>query len=309
MVFGIAAPWGNTVASKAKLNLMTIPSGPGADLATLDVTKHGACRCTSTASGFVTGHFYISDAISTWIDVSVAAGHTHESTATGGTLYNIFAGVGNMDLIDSAGHLIFAADKAKWLEAITSTGVVTNDTDGTTSERSIKMDSGATSGARASITMVGGVEMDFAKPSMWQSKTLVPTMTSLNLRFGFHSDMVTSADSNNVNYGIEICTATNNNWWARSASGTATSASDTTFAATTARQGIVILGRPDLSPVKTLTYIDANAAFSKTTNIPITGGGGVSNIFRYSIKNSTGASRTLFTYATRVRYYAVSNWV
>ena len=309
MAFGIAAPWGNTVASKAKLNLMTIPAGPGADLATLDVTKHGACRCTTTGSGFVASHFYISDGVSTWIDVSVTASHAHESVATGGTLFDIYAAVGNMDLIDSGGFLMFAADKAKWLESVTSTGVITNDTDGTTSERSIKLDSGATSGARASISMVGGVEMDFAKPSMWQSKTLIPTMTSLNLRFGFHIDNVTSADSTNVNYGVEICTATNTNWWTRSANGTATSASDTTIAATTNRQGITILGRPDLSPAKILTYIDANAAFSKTSNVPISGGGGVSNIFRYSHKNSTGSSRTLFTYATRVRYYAVSNWV
>ena len=212
MAFGVAGPWGNTVGSKPKMNLMTIISGAGADLATLDPTKHSACRCTATGSGFTVNHFYISNGVNNWVDVSVATAHTHDSSTQGGTLAEILQAAGNTKLIDTGGVFMFAADFNDWLVANASTGAVTNDTDGTTSERSIKLATGATSGARASISMVGGIEMDFSKPSMWQSKVLITTLSSLNLRFGMHVDMVTSADSNNVNYGAEICTATNNNW-------------------------------------------------------------------------------------------------
>jgi hypothetical protein len=311
MAFGVAGPWGNTVASKVKLNLMTIVSGAGADLATLDFTKHSACRCTSTGSGFTLGHFYVSDNTQ-WIDVSVATSHTHESAITGGTFFEILAASGNKDLIDTGGFLMFAADVAKWTTSHTSTANEANDLDGTTAEKSIKLTTGTTSGSRASISMPGGVEMDFGKPSMWQAKTLLTTLSSLNFRWGFHVDNVSSADSNNINYGIEICTATNNNYWARSASGSNKSAEDTTIAATTNRQGTRGICRPDLSPARTITYVDASSGYTKTTDIPVTNGAsppGTANIFRFSTKNSTTADRPLFVYASRWRYYGVSDWV
>jgi hypothetical protein len=308
MAFGVAGPWGNTVGSKPKMNLMTMVSGAGSDLATLDPTKQGSCRCTTTGSGFTINHFYISNGVNAWVDVSVATSHTHDSPTQGGTLLEILQAAGNSKLIDTAGFFMFDADVAQWVTTLTSTGAATNDTDGTTFEKSVKLATGATSGASATINVPGGVDVNFAQPGMWQSKIRIGTLSSLNCRGGVHTDSVVSADSNNVAYGLEVCTATNNNWWSRTASGTNKSVEDTTIAATVNRAGLKIIHLPTASPAKTIAYIDASTGYTKTTDIPVAGGGGHSNLFRWSIKNSTGADRPMYVYATRVRYYANTNW-
>ena len=112
-----------------------------------------------------------------------------------------------------------------------------------------------------------------------------------------------------MNYGAEVCTATNNNWWIRSATASATSATNTAIAATTNRVGIKLEAYPDLGTPAILMYIDAATAVQKTTNVPITGTGANNDVIRFSVKNSTSNDRPWFVYGCRLAYTVSGAWV
>ena len=308
MAFGLGSPWSDsTVGSASRMNLQVCIVGPAADLALLDPTLFTLCKATTTGSGFTLDHVYVARTDGTgWDDISSAQPHTHTGNSDGGLLSDVE--ISNGQMVDTGARFMFAADKANWTESISSTGSVTNDTDGTTSEKSILLDSGSTSGSRSQITMTGGVPNDFQYRSSFQTKIRIGTLSSMTYRGGIHTDAVTSADSNNEAYGAEVCTATNNNWWVRSAHGTNKSAEDSTVAATTNRVGLKLVHYPEVAVPYIDFFIDdpTTVVYSKTTFVPSAATahtGARSNIFRHSLKNSTGSSRTVYVYATRVIYY------
>lgn len=295
MVFGLYGPADDqTSASATRVNGMWMISGPGADLATCTPSKHLLLRCTSTSSGFTLNHLYIALADGTgWTDVA------------SGSASNVRS---NPKFID----MTFVKERdivtASWTESNSSTGDCVDDTDGTTGEKSIKLTTGATSGSRAQITQ-SGLKQDFGVDSIFQFKARIGTLSSLNLRGGVNCDPVTSADSNTASYSAEICTATNNNWFIRTASGSNKNSSDTTVTATTNRTGVKI-EHYATGTVKVMMYIDANTAITSTTTVPTTGQVGANNdVIRFSMKNSTGADRTWFMYDCRLAYTVSDSWV
>ena len=307
MVFGNGGPWSTTTsASTARLNLTSVISGTGADLATLDKTLHVIAKCTSTGSGFTINHVYQTTADGTsWTDVTATAAHTHSSTGEGGGLEQIFTA--NSKFYDLGLTRTTDLKKASWNETVTTSGTGTDTIDGTSGERSIALSTGATSGGAYTITYPH-LQIDFSKRSFFQFKAKITTLSALALHSGVNCDLVTDADSNTVKYDAEICTTTNNNWHLRTASGSNKSMSDTGTAATTNRVGIRIELFPDLGTPEADMYIDAGTVFQKTSDIPISGTSEDNNLIRHSIKNSAAADKIYNVYASRLAYYISDNW-
>lgn len=309
MVFGLFGPWDTTTpGSTSKMNGVTVISGTGDDLATLDKTQYVIVKCTVSGSGLIADHVYETSADGTsFIDISSIAEHDHSGLTDGGRLIDIFRY--NPKYVDTGAYFTTNQEFAKYVTAVSGTGAVTDDVDGTTEEKSILLDTGATSGSGSNIRQ-RGILLDFGQRSFYQVKLRIGTLSSVTLRSGVQCDRCTDADSNNKQYCAEVCTVTNNNWFLRTASGSAHTASDTTITATTNRVGIRMVHFPDVSPIRVDMYVDASAAFQKTTNIPASGANSnVNNLFRTSIKNSTAASRTLYNYANRIAYVALDSWI
>ena len=275
---------------------MQMITGAGSDLATLTPSKHYLLRCTTGGSGFAADTLYIAN--------STETGYVACTMVSGGTS----SALPNPKFIDTQATFNTDIRKIKWVESHASGGTATDDTDGTTGEQSIKLSTGATSGARAQITQVG-LKQDFGVNSGLQFKSRIATLSSLVLRGGVNCDPVTSADSNTAAYAAEICTATNNNWQIRTASGSNKNVSDTTIAATTNRQALK-LEHTAVGTIKVTLTIDSNAAAQSTTTVPTTGQVGANNnLIRFSIKNSTAANRDWFVYGCRLAYTVSDNWV
>jgi hypothetical protein len=301
MVFGTGGPWTDaTQGSGSKMNKMTVISGPGDDLTLLTKTDYVIIKCTvdeTGGTGLLKDHVYASSTDGTsWIDIS------HITF----TPLDVFTA--SSKFMDTMGLYVFDVTKDRYGQTVTSTATIVDDTDGTTGEGSVKLATGATSGSAASIRK-GGLKLNFAKSSFFQTKLRIGTASSLVYHGGSNVDLVTDADSNTVKYGAEICTATNNNWQVRSATGSAKSLSDYGFAISTNRVGIRLYHYPNTGTHRVEMYIDANAVFQKTSDIPITGVTGDTTLFRHSFKNSTAADRTLFIYGSRIAYEILDNWV
>src|ERR1051325_2028306 len=148
---GVGSAWTEaTPASVSKLNFMEVVSGTGAELAALDKSKHRLVACTSTGSGYTLDHVCLfSTDGTTAIDLLNIAAHTHTSASDGGDIVDVFrANPKFMDLILTKTNDL---QSAQWNTTTVSTGTVSNDTDGTTGERSIKLLTGATSGGAETI--------------------------------------------------------------------------------------------------------------------------------------------------------------
>ncbi len=304
----VSTPWTNsTPASTARNNKVTIISDTGTNLAALDKTKHRAVFCTATGGGLTVNHLYLVNAAQdAFIDLGVVASHTHTSSTDGGSFIDIIVANPKAFILGltKTDELL----KANWIQTVTSTGVITDDTDGTTLERSVKLDSGATSGASATISYPH-LKLDFSVTSIYQTKLRIGTATSLALHTGVGADDITAADSNTRKYQAEVCTATNSNWWLRTASGSANSASDTGIAITANRVAIKIIHYPTLGTPRVDLQVDTGTLLQKTTNIPTSGATAEGNIIKHSLKNSTAASRTMFVYDSRLQYIVSDNWV
>ena len=309
----LSVPWNSTPSSDAKLNLMTNISDTGDNLSALDKTKHKLVICTSTGSGFTINHLYLFSADGTTaIDVTAVAAHTHSGSTDGGDIVDVFRSNPKfMDLVLTKATDLFETNWASpefWIKTIVTTGVVANDTDGTSGERSIKLTTGTTSGGAATINYPH-LQLNFAKRSVFQFKGRLSANTTLAAHSGVNADDVTAADSNTIKYNAEVCTATNTNWFLRTADGSANSTSDSGTAFTTNRVGIRIEHFPDLGTPRADMYIDAGTVFSKTTNIPVSGTTADNNIIKHSLKCSAGsASRDYFVYGSRLRYTISDDW-
>ena len=309
MTFGLGGPWdATTPGSSSKLNLMTVPSGSGADISGLDKTLYKIVVCTLDGGGLLKDHVYVANAAAdAWIDISVTGAHYHTGTSDGGEFLDIFSA--NPLFADTGFNFMHNIDKARWVETVTSTGSTANDTDGTTGELSFKLTTGATSGAAATLAMKG-LKLDFAKRSSFQFKArLGATITTLALHSGVNAVDVTAVDSSTVKYNAEVCTVTNSNWNLRTASGTNKTSSDTGTAISTSRVAIRLEHYPTLGVPEVDMYINAATVFQKTSDIPVAGTTGVATLMKHSLKNSSASSRDYFVYANRLRYNILDNWV
>jgi len=306
----IAGPWDDaTEGSASKLNFMTNLSLPGDELEALDKSQFRIVFCTATSTGgnLIKDHTYAVDTeAEEFIDITSVGSHTHSGTDDGGGLLDIYSA--NPLFADTGALFMHNIDIAKWVETNTSTGDSTNDTDGSTGELSIKMSTGATSGASTTVAMKG-LKLDFSKRSSFQFKARIGTATSLALHSGVNADDVTAVDSNTAKYDAEVCTVTNTNWNLRTASGSNKTSSDTGIAISTSRVGIRLEHYPDLGVPEVDMYLDANTVFQKTSDVPVSGTTAVANLMKHSLKNSTAADRTYFVYGNRLRYSISDNWV
>jgi hypothetical protein len=304
---GLGDEWDNaTPASVAKMNGMTVTYGTGAYLAALDKTKHKLVVCTSTGSGLTVDHVYLANSTgTTWLDIGGILPHTHSAEDTGGSFKFIL--LGNPEIIDL--DLIKTTDMvtSAWDTVFTGTGSAESATDGS-SIRYIKLRPNATSGSGATIRYPGPLNLDFALSSMFICSTQIDTASSLALHAGVNADDVTAADTNTRKYNAEVCTATNLNWFLRSADNAANSTSDTGTAITTNRVGIKILHLMNLGTPEVNMEIDGGTTFQKTSNVPISGSTTTNNLVKFSIKNSTGADRPYRVYGCRIAYTTSSAW-
>lgn len=308
----LGEPWDeSTPGSASKKNLTSVISMEGDDLALLDKTKFKILACTATGSGFTVDHVYLTTADGTSVvDVTSVLPHKHGSDTDGGSISEIDWWNNTwMDLCLTKTTDLYEANWASavfWIRTVTSTGSVENSTDGTTGERSIRLRPNGTSGSGATISYPH-LKLDFSKRSFFETKLRIETATSLALHSGVGADDVTAADSNTRKYNAEVCTATNSNWFIRTANGSANSTSDTGVAISTNRVAIHLNHLPELGTPETDLYVDGTI-FQKTTHIPVDSTTASNNIIKHSIKNSTAADRPMHTYGTRLRYWVSDNW-
>ena len=293
--------WDNvTPGSVAKLNNVTVTYGTGAYLATLDKTKHKLLSCTSTGSGFTLDHIYLctTDGTSV-IDLSPL-----DSTSIN-VVQVLYSHPETIDLL-----LVRTNDlrRAQWDEITTGSATIEDSTIGLGLERYIRMRPNATSGSGATISYPCTLSVDFTDPSMFIAVAQIETASSIAAHIGVGADDVTAADSNTRKYNAEVCTATNNNWFLRSADGTGNSTSDTGTAMTTSKTSLKITHRPDLGTPEVNISVAAGVAFQKTSNIPITGGSPAGNPIKFSVKNSTAADRPLRNYGCRLSFITNATW-
>jgi len=294
--------WATTAGSTSKLNLMTVPSGSGAYLDTLDKSKHKIVVCTATSGTLTVDHVYVASADGTqWIDLADIIGGSGSTN-----VIEVF--LGDPKFLDLALTKTQDLKKAQWIETVTSTGTIEDYTDGTTGERGIRLRPNGTSGASAQVSYPH-LKLDFSKTAMFQTKLQIETATSMAFHTGVGADDITAADSTTRKFQPEFCTTTNNNWWLRTANGSAQSGSDSGIAISTSRVAIRVNHYPTLGTPETDLQVDTGTLLQKTTNIPITSATADNNLIKHSVKNSTAADRPIKTFGSRLSYTVSDNWV
>jgi len=303
MVINTAA-WSTTPADDVRLNRVTNISNTGDILAALDKTKFGLLICTLDGSGLTKDHIYLCNAAGdALIDLSSMQAHTHVSNTDGGTFNSLFRL--NSTHIDLALTKTQDCQKANWDQTFASGGTAEDKTDGTTGERSIRLRPNTTSGGAASIRYPH-LKLEWSAECFFQAKLQLESTSALAFHSGVGCDLITSADSNNRKMQAEVCTVTNQNWWLRTANGTANSASDTGIAITTNRVGIRMKHFPGDSDHLT---VGSGTVLIKSSNVATDSTTATSNLITHSIKNSTTADKPLLVYGTRVVYYVTDDWI
>ena len=301
----VSNAWTNsTPASTARNNRTGVISDTGTNLNALDKTKHKIVTCSSTGSGYTINHAYLFlEDGSDKVDLMSTDAHTHVDSTTGGAFIDILVANSKSFILGltKTDELL----KANWIQTVTSTGTIEDNTSG---ERYIRLRPNGTSGASATISYPH-LKLDFGATSLFQAKLQIETASSLALHTGVGADDITAADSNTRKYQAEVCTATNNNWWLRTASGSANSASDTGIAISTSAVAINIVHYPTLGTPRADLLIDTGTVLQKTTNIPTSSATVADNLIKHSIKNSTAADRPMRVYASRLQYKVSDNWV
>lgn len=296
--------WFTSVGSDSRMNKMTVVSDTGVNLAALDKTKHKLAVCTSTGSGFIVDHLYLaSNDGSTWIDMGII-NHYHTGTGDGGFIGDAYKE--NPTFCDLWLTKTDDLKRAQWNEVVTSTGSIADNTDGTTGERSIKLLTGATSGATATIRYPH-LKLNWASGAIFQTKLRIETFSSIAIHSGINCDDTSAADSNTRKLQAELCTVTNNNWWLRTANGSANSASDTGIAGTANRVALRIKFNPGAPEAR--LKVDTGTELVKTTNIPTSTSTEDAKLIVHSVKNNTAADRPIHMYGSRVAFTISDNWV
>ena len=206
---------------------------------------------------------------------------------------------------------MFSADllKANWIQTVTGTATIEDATaGGGVVGDPIRLRPNATTASGATVTYPH-MKLDFSTRSIYQAKLQIETATSIALHSGVGADDITAADSNTRKLQAEVCTTTNNNWWLRTATGAANSASDTGIAISTSAVGIKIIHYPNIGTPRADLLIGAGTLLQKTTNIPVDGETASTNLIKHSVKNSTGADRPLKMYGCRLQFKVDDSWV
>ncbi len=285
-----ATPWtGQSPASTNRKNKTSVITDSGTNLTALNKTLYKIVTCNAAGGDFELDHvYYFSDDGATTVDLTELVEHDHGAGSAGGEfLYIQMANPQALEL-----YLSRPTDmiKANWNQTVTGTGTI-EDGGGGTSKPYIRLRPNGTSGSGSTISYTNAQSLSFTNPFKFVSSGAFETATSLAFHAGVNCDDVTAADSNTVKSQAEVCTATNTNWWLRTASGSANSASDTGVAISTSDTSISIKHEPWDATVYDYIEIDAANGFTKTTNIATTGNNTTGSILKFSIKNSTGADR------------------
>lgn len=300
-----ASAWNDqTPGSVSRMNLMDVVSGTGAYLASLDYSKHKILVCTSTGSGFIIDHVYLCETDGSGvIDISSSIAHNHSGPTEGGYLSKVFAA--SPEQVDTQTQFMFHIKKADFTETITSTGTTADVTSGVNfdGQTVTRVASGATSGATADLTL-RGLKPTFSFPSYFALITSISSTASVAGHWGFQVERMQDADDNVRKYGAVICTATNGNWFIRSADGTARSDSDTGTAFSTSDTSIVLRHNSDLAIPSVEMFVNNVLVLTKTTNMPTTSTGTSRDaIFRYGVKNSAAADKQIHLKKLRFGYW------
>ena len=298
--------WSETTpGSVSKLNVSTIVYGSGTYLAGLDKTKHKILVCTSTGSGFTVDHVYLCTADGLSVeDLSDVNEHFHTGAGDGGSFIDIATGNAILDTGAQGFANLTADSTGLYRQSVTGTGAWTTQTDGTTAERYIRASTGATTASTLSAHTPINLSLEWAKPVKFAAKHQIQTATSIAVKCGFGMEDLAAADDNNRKEGAECCTTVNNNWFAASANGTTRSSSDTGVAFTTSKRAIVGIHHPDSTEFN--LYVEDSSLYTKSSNIPTTASSNQPSrgaIFRYTVKNNTGADRLFNFYGTRLIYF------
>jgi len=304
----LSTAWTNkTPASTARKNKMTVISDTGTNLTALDKAKHRVVFCTADGGEFVKDHTYTANAdADEWIDITEIAAHTHYDETDGGSLFDIWevnSDVFQLDLLKPIDWV-----KAQWVQTVTGTGTV-EDGEDSSGVNYIRLRPNGTSGSGSTINYPTPLNAYWGREVKLISNVLIETASSLALHIGVDADDITAADSNTRKAQAEVCTATNSNWWLRTASGSANSASDTGIAISANAVAINIVHYPTLGTPRADLLIDTGTVLQKTTNIPTSSATAADNLIKHSIKNSTAADRPLRVYASRLQYKVSDNWV
>ncbi len=295
-----------TVGSVSRMNKTGVISGTGAYLASLDKAAHKLFHCTSTGSGFTLDHIYLctTDGTSV-IDLGVMQSHTHIDESSGGSLDQIIQN--NLGVIDSGSQFVFDIDANYWKNSVSGTGSVTelDNVSGFTDQKILKTLTGATSGSGANYRKAG-LAVGYSFHSAFQALVSVSSTSSINARWGYDMETITSADDNLRKYGFNLCTSVNGNWFLRSANGTTRSDSDMGVAFTTSTTNISAFYNSDTDEIS--AYIDFGNQLIKTSDVATSGSGVNTTVFKFGVKNSTAADKQAFLYKLRMVYRTATLW-
>lgn len=294
----------STVGTVSRMNSTGVISGTGTYLSTLDTTKFKLLACTEDGAGFLNDHVYLCQSDGTGvIDVTSAVDHTHTGVGNGGFLTKAYAQA--PEQIDTGTQFLFHIKKADWTESVTSTGSTADVTSGVNfdGQTVTKVASGATSGATADLTLKG-LKQTFSFPSYFAIITSISSTSSVAAHWGFSVERMQDSDDNIRKYGAVICTATNGNWFIRSADGSAKSDSDTGTAFTTSDTSVVVRHNSELGTPSIECILDNVLVLTKTTHIPTTSTGlSRDNVFRYGVKNSAASDKQVHLKKLRFGYW------
>lgn len=305
----VSTPWASgTAASTARKNKTSIIADTGTNLAALDKTKFSLLKCTADGDVYLKDHLYLCLEDGGTTDLGLVPDHTHGNTSPGdggGLIYIQMFNPEDLDLL-----LIKPTDliKANWNQVVTGTGSIEDSSFLGTSKMYIRLRPNGTSGSGATIKYTANVNVAFDNPSIFVAVGSFETADSLAFHAGVNADDVTAADSNTRKYQAEVCTATNNNWWLRTANDTSNTASDIGVAIETGDKSIKIVHDPWASTPYALMEINAANRFTKTTDIPVTGSNSTGNILKFSIKNNTAADRPYRFKGARLSYITNDSW-
>ena len=304
----VSGPWETkTSASVARKNKTSILTMSGADINTLDKTKYKLVACNATGSGYTINHVYhFSDDGATVDDITELVDHLHTTTdGQGGSIIEIYRA--NPNVLNQSMCRPTDWVKGHWNQTVSGTGTI-EDVTGGSGEKYIRLRPNGTSGSGATISYPMALNAAFWSTTLMGYVYQLETASSLAFHIGWNADDITAADSNTSKVQLEVCTATNNNHWIRTANGSANSASDIGVAISTSKRSCQFLlynnGTPSVA-----AEVDAGNTFTKTTHIPTTGSNSLGNIMKFSIKNSTGADRPMRCYGAHLSFDTESAWI
>ena len=306
----ISGPWETkSPASVSRKNKTSILTLSGTDINSLDKTKYKLVACNATGSGYTINHVYhFSDDGSQVDDLTDLTNHLHTTTSgQGGHIRDIYAA--NPEHFNQSMCRPTDWVKALWNQTVSGTGTIEDGTGGN-GERYIRLRPNGTSGSGATISYPMAANAGFPHHSLMGYVYQLETASSLAFHIGWNADDITAADSNTSKVQLEVCTATNNNHWLRTANGTNNSASDmgSGTAITTNKTSCQFLNWNTGTPSVT-AQVNATNSFTKTTHIATSGSNTLGNIMKFSVKNSTGADRPLRAYGAHLSFTTDSSWI